>query len=230
MATGAPGTNGVWQYGEDDSEATFSALLNKAAYTTDTQIGADRTRLTALEARKLSGLVPIIPTGVTASSGSASYNSTTGLVTFTAATGINLAGIFTSAYKNYRLILNHANSGGSDIGGWFTNAGTSITTGWYGAGFYTQYTGATGSANIRSNGNGGWVSYASSLDQASVAILDAVVDSSNKPIYQMNTYIRANGARYIGGYNTDGVSDGFRVSPLTGAVTMTGTMKVYGYN
>lgn len=50
MATGAPGTNGVWQYGEDDSEATFSALLNKAASTTDTQIGLDRARLTALEA------------------------------------------------------------------------------------------------------------------------------------------------------------------------------------
>lgn len=50
MATGTPGTNGVWQYGEDDSEATFSALLNKAASTTDTQIGLDRARLTALEA------------------------------------------------------------------------------------------------------------------------------------------------------------------------------------
>jgi len=50
MAPGAPGTNGVWQYGEDDSEATFSALLNKAAGTTNTQIGLDRARLTALEA------------------------------------------------------------------------------------------------------------------------------------------------------------------------------------
>jgi hypothetical protein len=50
MATGSPGTNGVWQYGEDDSEATFSALLNKAASTTDTAIGVDRGRLTALEA------------------------------------------------------------------------------------------------------------------------------------------------------------------------------------
>ena len=49
MATGAPGTNGVWQYGEDDSEATFSALLNKAASTTDTQLGLDRARLTTLE-------------------------------------------------------------------------------------------------------------------------------------------------------------------------------------
>jgi hypothetical protein len=50
MATGAPGTNGVWQYGEDDSEATFSELLNKAASSTDDEIGADRARITVLEA------------------------------------------------------------------------------------------------------------------------------------------------------------------------------------
>lgn len=29
MATGAPDSNGIWIYGEDDSETTFSALLNK---------------------------------------------------------------------------------------------------------------------------------------------------------------------------------------------------------
>lgn len=29
MATGALDVNGIWQYGEDDSETTFSALLNK---------------------------------------------------------------------------------------------------------------------------------------------------------------------------------------------------------
>jgi hypothetical protein len=50
MATGSPGANGVWQYGEDDSEPTFSELLNKAASTTDTQIGLDRDRITDLEA------------------------------------------------------------------------------------------------------------------------------------------------------------------------------------
>lgn len=49
MATGAPGSNGVWVYGEDDSEATFSALLNKAASTTNTQLGLDRARLDTLE-------------------------------------------------------------------------------------------------------------------------------------------------------------------------------------
>ena len=49
MATGAPGSNGVWLYGEDDSEATFSALLNKAGTTVNTQLGVDRGRITAVE-------------------------------------------------------------------------------------------------------------------------------------------------------------------------------------
>lgn len=37
MATGTLDANGVWQYGEDDSAATFSALLNKLS----TSIGSD---------------------------------------------------------------------------------------------------------------------------------------------------------------------------------------------
>lgn len=38
MATGALDANGIWQYGEDDSEATFSALLNKLASSTSTSM------------------------------------------------------------------------------------------------------------------------------------------------------------------------------------------------
>lgn len=34
MATGALDANGIWQYGEDDSETTFSGLLNKLASST----------------------------------------------------------------------------------------------------------------------------------------------------------------------------------------------------
>lgn len=40
MATGALDANGIWQYGEDDSEATFSTLLNKLSSSTSTQVGA----------------------------------------------------------------------------------------------------------------------------------------------------------------------------------------------
>jgi hypothetical protein len=38
MATGALDANGIWQYGEDDSEPTFSGLLNKLGESTSDQI------------------------------------------------------------------------------------------------------------------------------------------------------------------------------------------------
>jgi hypothetical protein len=69
--------------------------------------------LTTLEARKLSGLIPVIPTSVTASSGSGSFNSTTGTITFTGATGITINGVFTSAYKNYFIDINFTDSSSS---------------------------------------------------------------------------------------------------------------------
>lgn len=94
MATGAPGTNGVWLYGEDDSEATFSALLNKAASTTNTQIGLDRARLTALEA---SGRV--LKTVSTTKTDTFSTSSTS----FTALTG--LSATITPKYTSSKILV-----------------------------------------------------------------------------------------------------------------------------
>ena len=94
MATGAPGTNGVWQYGEDDSEATFSALLNKVASTTDTQLGLDRGRLNTLE---ISGRVLQV-----------AYNIQDTLTTTTAGyPGANtgLSTTITPRYSNSRMII-----------------------------------------------------------------------------------------------------------------------------
>lgn len=116
MATGAPGTNGVWQYGEDDSETTFSALLNKVASTTNTQFGLDRARLTTLE---LSGRVI-----------QAAYNIQDTLVTTTAAypgVNTNLSTTITPRYNNSRMfvIVSHfvqpvalANSFDGGVGIW----------------------------------------------------------------------------------------------------------------
>ncbi len=39
MATGALDANGIWQYGEDDSNTTFSALLNRLASSVSTALG-----------------------------------------------------------------------------------------------------------------------------------------------------------------------------------------------
>lgn len=230
MATGAPGTNGVWQYGEDDSEATFSALLNKVASTADTQIGTDRGRLTTLEARKLSALTPIIPTGVTVSTGSGSYNSTTGLVTFTNAANINMAGVFSSSYKFYKIVIDVDPSAAYDYFAWFTNAGTSITTGWYGMSFYTVYSsGAFNSAAGRTNGNGSYIGYAQSSGNPSNIVIEAYRTSSKVQL-QYVCHSRSFGGTFYGGYGTDGTNvDGFKISSSTGA-TMSGTMKIMGYN
>lgn len=105
MATGANDAQGIWQYGEDDSNATFSALLNRLGTSTSTQFGVDRGRLTTLEARSLSGLVPIVPSSVSISGGTAT-TSTSGAVTFGAGTTqVTLNGVFTSAFKNYRIVF-----------------------------------------------------------------------------------------------------------------------------
>jgi hypothetical protein len=43
MATGSLDANGIWIYGEDDSEATFSALLNKLGDSTSDEVGTLKT-------------------------------------------------------------------------------------------------------------------------------------------------------------------------------------------
>lgn len=50
MATGAPDANGIWIYGEDDSEPTFSALLNKLGNSTSTAIAP---LLSGMEVRQI---------------------------------------------------------------------------------------------------------------------------------------------------------------------------------
>lgn len=173
------------------------------------------------------GLVPIVPTSVTVGSGSASV-STTGAVTFSSATNICLNGVFTSAYRHYQIVLDISNAGASaqEIYGWFTNAGTSITTAWYGAGFVSYYTGTTGAVNLRNNGNGGWVTHASGY--ASRATLNVFIDSANnRAQYDFSTMAKGIGAWVAGGYGTDGATDGFRVSAASG-VASSGTFRVYG--
>lgn len=60
-------------------------------------------RLTSLEATP-SGLVPVIPTSVSVGSGSATASST-GAVTFTAASSVTLNGVFNSTFTRYKFVL-----------------------------------------------------------------------------------------------------------------------------
>lgn len=53
------------------------------------------------------GLVPIVPTSVSVSSGSASV-APSGKITLTGAGNVSINGIFSSAYKNYKIVFNYS--------------------------------------------------------------------------------------------------------------------------
>ena len=80
------------------------------------------------------GLVPIIPTSLTPTGGTASFNSNTGTITMGAGmTAINVSGIFTSAYKNYLVIvevLKDANASNSNFTAQLLSGATPLTSGY----------------------------------------------------------------------------------------------------
>lgn len=234
MATGAPGTNGVWQYGEDDSETTFSALLNKAASTTDTQIGADRTRLTALEARKLSGFVPVVAPTVNYSGGTATAN-TLGTITFTGVTSLSLNGVFTSAYRDYEIRINFSGStGGVGTQQYFKlrSTGTDNSSAYYNSGW--GHTSNSANTNFGGASNGSLWNYTNTDGTYNVGAMMSTIKVSS-PQVAISTYCishswfigNGHGSSIAASWNTSATPmDGFTIYPSSG--TITGKIAVYG--
>jgi hypothetical protein len=232
MATGSPGTNGVWQYGEDDSEATFSALLNKAASTTDTAIGVDRGRLTTLEARPLAGLIPVVPSSVVIAGGSGSANSL-GLVTFTTGTAVSLNGVFTSTYQNYRIIANYNGSTTGDVLYIRVRAsGTDASGGNYFGGINWASQGGSGVINISSQTqiDMGRVSNLSGVNGFSLDISNPQLARATRFNFQSTGYQPVSYFGFNGGviHTLNNAYDGFTIYPAAGNIT--GTIQVFGYN
>jgi hypothetical protein len=85
-----------------------------------TTVPAIATRTTDLETAdnttNKSGLVPIIPTSISYSSGSANVSSN-GEITFTSASSLSIYGVFTSSYRNYRIMWRAGSSASAE---WFS--------------------------------------------------------------------------------------------------------------
>ncbi len=232
MATGAPGTNGVWQYGEDDSEATFSALLNKAAATTNTQIGLDRGRLTTLEAKPTAGLVPIAPSSVDKTGGTATAN-TLGQVTFTGVSSLSLNGVFSTNYRNYRIIIDCQGSvSGTDLWLRGRTSGTDYSTaGYYWGGMRGN---ASGTSSVwYANATTAWrliLLSTNTYNEASIDIFTPKVAVKTKLncIATGSDVSTTFGAFFGGLVDTDNSFDGFTI--YTGSGNMTGSVQVFGYN
>lgn len=105
MPTGPGGLDaqGVWQFGEDDIESLASDLLNLGMDSVSTQFGLDRARLDALEGSPTPGMFVVAPSSVSGSG--VSLDPVTGLITFTAASSVIADGCYTPAFRNYRHVI-----------------------------------------------------------------------------------------------------------------------------
>jgi hypothetical protein len=87
-----------------------------------------------VEAIPTVGLVPIIPTSVTATGGTGSFDSVTGTITCgTGMTAITANGVFTSTYKSYLIVLEvlkDGNASNSAVVFQMSTGGTPVTSGY----------------------------------------------------------------------------------------------------
>lgn len=232
MATGAPGSNGVWLYGEDDSEATFSALLNKAGTTVNTQLGLDRTRLSALETADAttnrSGLVPVIPTSVAVNAGTGSFNSTTGKITFGGGSStVSLNGVFTNTYTNYVIVVNIWASGANNaINTRFRLSGSDYPYFAYQVVYVETEAGTTTQA-FTSAANTNLPRLARSSQTGGAAIVMDVMAPKAATLSRImcttqdSTYTARSGITYSGSDQFDGIS-------IIAGAAITGDIQVYG--
>jgi hypothetical protein len=184
------------------------------------------------------GMIAIVPSSVSVSSGSASV-AANGQVTFTGAVNIMLNNVFSTAYKNYRLVMDVSSASGSQ---YFTirfKSGGTIYSNYTTVGSYFGVSGGTGnSSNIGTGNQGvalGYIGYTNGSGSRAGVTADIY-----QPAEAVGTVVN-----FIGSGNTnnsahstalgslihysDVVLDSMEIGLQTG-LNITGTLRVYGYN
>lgn len=234
MATGAADANGIWIYGEDDNESTHSALLNKLGNSVSTTVtrleemsGLTAAQLTTHRDNIGVGLVNVVPTSVAQAGGSASANAQ-GLVTFAGVTSFSLNSVFTSAYSNYRIVVNAKASAATNLNFRFRTSGTDISAGYYGASIYATNNTGVAVGDQKTNADTSFFGGLNTTNGVSVT-------SEIQPEAGVSKIFNNISLSYIGGVQICSYStttgtrpDGFTIYPVSGSVT--GTVQVFGYN
>lgn len=186
-------------------------------------------RIDAIEA-KPSGLVALIPSSVTVASGSASVASD-GTVTFTAVSGIAVDGLFSSTYRNYRMMTD-AVSVNNAIYLWQGRAsGTTTTSANY---YYNELYASAGSVGASGAGSGVIAGRTGYMEAGTFTSISKDIYSPFMATHtqSFSTQGRLSGTTPVLVNNMGGCSlttqfTGLYLSPSAG--TFTGTMKFYGY-
>lgn len=263
MATGALDANGIWQYGEDDSETTFSGLLNKLASSTSDTVtrlegftgftgtlptsnlptvpinkgGTNATTAAAAQDNLGVGSVVMVPSSVSYTSGSAPTLSN-GTVLYPNNTSIVLNGVFTSGFRNYRVVFRnyYAVSGSGDFFFRLTSSGIASTTGYWLQGLRVN-NGTLAAWNNTSNGTvAAFVQYNTSHD---VGLTTAVIDIMSPQLASKTEWVSTAFGMHptaafayfaSGGFHSPTTSyDGIQITTTAGSV-IEGDVTVYGWN
>ena len=172
------------------------------------------------------GMTGVVPTSV---AGTGVTVGVSGKVTFSGSATISVNGCFTGTYDNYRIMLVVAtSSGAASINFNVRSVGTDLTTGTYLAAVQ-QFSSATPTYTYSTTATTVSVSRTNGAAQASGTVLEVL-----SPYLAQYTTINSNGndgtvsnAAWGAARNTTSY-DGFTIS--TGAVTLNGTLRIYGYN
>jgi hypothetical protein len=176
------------------------------------------------------GLIPMVPTSVAVGSGTGTANAL-GQVTFSGASSVSLNGVFTSAYRNYKMVGEFLTSAGGDLYLRLRAAGTDNST----ANSYVQQelvvTNAATSASdttsnqteIAPNTNTTLINtlsfdFFNPQIAAATGLTGNSISNTNSGYYALSGIIHNQTVSY----------DGFTI--IIGAGTITGTISVYGYN
>lgn len=183
-----------------------------------------------------SGLNIVTPTSIANSGGSASLSG--GAVTFTGVNSISLNGIFSATYRNYRCMLELTS----------VSANTSLYLRWRASGadrtgsnYYYATWGVYSSngSGVNTSGEGqSQASFTQSLINTSQphnfsfdiwTPYSSTNESSFTHVSRTRSYASAYTSAYVGtaAYSVSDQNDGMTIYPASG--TMTGTLRVYGY-
>jgi hypothetical protein len=176
------------------------------------------------------GLVPMVPTSVAVGSGTGTANAL-GQVTFSGASSVSLNGVFTSAYRNYKMVCQYTVSVGQDTRLRLRAGGSDDST----ASSYVVQ--STISTNASAAGDDATNTSAAINFNAATTLTNVVNQEFFNPQIAVATVIigsamnNTNGGYFTvsGGTHNQTVSyDGFTLFGSSG--NMTGTVSVYGYN
>lgn len=172
-----------------------------------------------------SGLVPIVPTSVTVSSGTGSYDSATGLVTFSGAGTVTVNGVFNSTFTNYKVLMDGTLNGDTGIRFRMDNfTGLNYSWQWirgYGSTVQVVSEASVGTGIYVTSGDGDGLSFNADIFNPNKALKTSTVfqgfgSSGSDFIYTGSGQV-ATTTQYTG----------FTLVPNSGLVS--GTMKFYGY-